>query len=110
LGGLPTNGEEWLYHNLYKKSSKSRIISPEDVAALMKAFRAHHGVPLKVHHDVQIEAICLFDAVSSMGLPTTGVATPISLVKRGWRRKDAVIMELPSSTSIHFPQSFLDLS
>jgi len=92
-----------MYHNLYKKSSKSRMISPEDVAALMKDFQVHHGVPLKVHHDVQIEAICLFDAVSSMGLPTTGVAAPIALVNRGWRRKDAVIMELPSSASIHIP-------
>jgi len=32
-----------------------------------------------------------------MGLPTTGVALPITLIKRGWTRKDEVIMDLPDS-------------
>ncbi|KAK3312176.1 hypothetical protein B0H66DRAFT_608452 [Apodospora peruviana] len=89
LGGLPKNGDEWLYHNLYKRSSKSKIIAEQDVTELMNGFQLHARVP--------IEAICLFDAVSSMGLPTTGVAMPIALIKAGLKRNDGVIMDLPSN-------------
>ncbi|KAK0724859.1 hypothetical protein B0H67DRAFT_117461 [Lasiosphaeris hirsuta] len=94
LGGLPKNGDQELYHNLYKRSSKSKVIRQHDVADVM------HGY--QVHKDVDIEALCLFDAVSSMGLPTTGIATPIALIKGGWTRKDEVIMELPSNVQNAF--------
>ena len=39
MGGLPKNGDAELYHGLYQRTSKYRLITPEDVAELIKGYQ-----------------------------------------------------------------------
>ncbi|KUJ24005.1 uncharacterized protein LY89DRAFT_727055 [Mollisia scopiformis] len=68
--GLPKDGDEALFHRLYKACDNATILDESVAARLMEGYDCWQ--------DVKINALCCFDTVGSFGLPLTGLAEPLA--------------------------------
>ncbi|RDW57752.1 hypothetical protein BP5796_12553 [Coleophoma crateriformis] len=79
--GLPKNGDEKLFHRIYKACSNKTIFNHGVVDKLLEGYECWDNV--------RINALCCFDTVGSLGLPLTGLARPLTIF-RGKKRYDIV--------------------
>ncbi|KAH7358977.1 hypothetical protein B0T11DRAFT_285502 [Plectosphaerella cucumerina] len=71
--GLPKNGDQRLFHRLYKEDDS--VLDPASAAKIIEDLGGYEFWP-----PVEIDALCCFDTVGSLGLPFFGLAKPLSLL------------------------------
>ncbi|KEY72245.1 hypothetical protein S7711_00244 [Stachybotrys chartarum IBT 7711] len=80
--GLPKDGDEDFYIQMYRACDKELIPDQQKWT-----------VPLQDYErwtDVKIGALCCFDTVGSLGLPLTGLAKPLAIIRRAQKKSDIV--------------------
>ncbi|CAG1986325.1 hypothetical protein QX201_002003 [Fusarium graminearum] len=79
--GLPKRCDNNFFHLLDKQCDKDPTFQSPVDPKLWKYDR---------WNNVEIEALCCFDTVGSLGLPLYGIAKPLSIFRRGPRKADIV--------------------
>ncbi|SCB64303.1 unnamed protein product [Fusarium graminearum] len=80
--GLPEQSvNHKFFHLLYQECDKNPNFESTVTPELNK---------FVCHRDVEIEALCCFDTVGSLGLPLYGILRPLELIHRGRSRNDMV--------------------
>ncbi|KAI0198835.1 hypothetical protein F4808DRAFT_246452 [Astrocystis sublimbata] len=92
--GLPKNGNEKHFNLLYKACDNNSIFD-KDLAAHLCRDKEHWP-------DVQIDALCCFDTVGSLGVPLFGLAKPLVVLRRLRRRKPDIISDVAQNVRFAF--------
>ncbi|KAK9772948.1 putative Tle1 phospholipase domain-containing protein, partial [Seiridium cardinale] len=93
ITGLPKDGDEHFFHELYKACDKGFILNEELGAKLSQNYECWKNV--------KINALCCFDTVGSLGLPLTGLVKPIALLMRA-RNNNDIVSDIASNVETAF--------
>ena len=109
IAGLPKNGDEKFFHDLYKACDSGSIFN-KTTKNLFKGYECQskpapsHSPPVQYlvlldagWQDVKISALCCFDTVGSLGLPLTGLAKPLAVLQMGKKKKPDMVSDVASS-------------
>ncbi|KAH8590660.1 hypothetical protein B0O99DRAFT_691438 [Bisporella sp. PMI_857] len=94
LIGLPKDGDERLFHRLYKACSNSSIFKKGATERLLDGYDCWTNV--------KIDALCCFDTVGSLGLPITGIAKPLTILRLWRKKKPDLISDVASNVQFSF--------
>ncbi|KAK0744875.1 hypothetical protein B0T21DRAFT_94333 [Apiosordaria backusii] len=81
LVGLPGKRDERFYKKVYKACKSRKVCDPGHVGSLKDRYECK---------SVNIDALCCFDTVGSLGLPVTGLAKPFAIFRMLGNQQKAV--------------------
>ncbi|KAK4228592.1 hypothetical protein QBC38DRAFT_151232 [Podospora fimiseda] len=95
--GLPKDGDPKFFRALYKACDQEYLFNnPETCRALVDGYECWT--------DVNIDALCCFDTVGSLGIPVTGLAKPLSVFcrRRKHKRSDELVYDVAFNVRFSF--------